>query len=201
MKLSHGQIVRCVVAAGILGAALWVNPYAAVAKTKYNFNSEGGNKAVRYKGKRTIKDPTGEKPGTIVINTKRRKLYFVLKDGKAIEYGVGVGRRGFTWYGTATIKRKTEWPAWHPPQEMIEREKKQYGRTLPAKMEGGARNPLGARALYLFKGNKDTLYRIHGTNAPWTIGHAVSSGCIRLVNDEVIDLYKRVKIGAKVIVR
>ena len=201
MKLSHGQIVRCVVAAGILGAALWVNPYAAVAKTKYNFNSEGGNKAVRYKGKRTIKDPTGEKPGTIVINTKRRNLYFVLKDGKAIEYGVGVGRRGFTWYGTATIKRKTEWPAWHPPQEMIEREKKQYGRTLPAKMEGGARNPLGARALYLFKGNKDTLYRIHGTNAPWTIGHAVSSGCIRLVNDEVIDLYKRVKIGAKVIVR
>ncbi|MGI9371343.1 MAG: L,D-transpeptidase, partial [Hyphomicrobiales bacterium] len=115
--------------------------------------------------------------------------------------GVGVGRRGFTWYGTAQIKRKSEWPAWHPPQEMIEREKKQYGRTLPSRMEGGPKNPLGARALYLFQGNKDTLYRIHGTNAPWTIGQAVSSGCIRLVNSEIKDLYSRVKIGAKVVVK
>ncbi len=184
-------------AAAVLGTTL---VGSASAKTKYNFSSSSGSRATRYKGKRTIKDPTGERPGTIVISTRRKKLYFVLPEGKAIEYGVGVGRRGFTWYGTAQIKRKSEWPAWHPPKEMIEREKKQYGRTLPDRMEGGPKNPLGARALYLFQGKKDTLYRIHGTNAPHTIGRALSSGCLRMLNEEVTDLYERVKINAKVIV-
>jgi lipoprotein-anchoring transpeptidase ErfK/SrfK len=182
-------------------AGVFAGTGLAIAKTKYNFSSESGGTKSTYRGKRTVKNPTGEKPGTVVIYTRKRKLYFVLPGGKAVEYGIGVGRRGFTWSGDAHIARKSEWPAWHPPQEMIEREKKQYGRTLPTKMEGGPRNPLGARALYLYQGKKDTLYRIHGTNAPWTIGHAVSSGCIRLVNEEVIDLHNRVKVGAKVIVR
>ena len=169
---------------------------AFAGRTRYNFGS--GDKWNRYRGKRFVSDPTGRPPGSILINTRRRKLYFVLEDGKAIEYGVGVGRAGFNWKGKAHIARKAEWPAWHPPKEMIARELKQYGRRLPDRMEGGPKNPLGARALYLFQGKKDTLYRIHGTNAPHTIGRAMSSGCIRMLNEEVIDLYGRVKIGAKV---
>ncbi len=169
---------------------------ALAGRTRYNFGS--GDQWNRYRGKRFVSDPTGRPPGSILINTRRRKLYFVLEDGKAIEYGVGVGRAGFNWKGKAHIARKAEWPAWHPPKEMIARELKKYGRRLPNRMEGGPRNPLGARALYLFQGKKDTLYRIHGTNAPHTIGRAMSSGCIRMLNEEVIDLYGRVKIGAKV---
>jgi len=200
-------------------AALAASSTAALAdrNVRYNFNSSqpstGGATArtgttpakkviarSSYRGKRTVSYQTSEKPGTIIVSTRRRKLYYVLGDGKAIEYGVGVGRQGFTWSGTARIARKAVWPAWHPPKEMIEREKEQYGRTLPERMEGGPNNPLGARALYLFQGNKDTLYRIHGTNAPHTIGTAQSSGCIRMLNEEVIDLHDRVKVGAKVIV-
>ena len=185
----------------------------AEGRVRYNFNNSTstGTSGTRtrtrratarrsYTGKRTVSYRSSEKPGTIIVSTRKRKLYYVLGDGKAIEYGVGVGRAGFTWSGTARVGRKAVWPAWHPPQEMIEREKKQYGRTLPARMEGGPNNPLGARALYLFQGKKDTLYRIHGTNAPHTIGTAQSSGCIRMLNEEVIDLHKRVKVGAKVIV-
>jgi lipoprotein-anchoring transpeptidase ErfK/SrfK len=194
-------------------AALAATTTGALAESnvRYNFNasspsSSGARKKKpllrrsSYRGKRTISYLTNEKPGTIIVSARKRKLYFVLPDGKAIEYGVGVGRVGFGWSGTARVARKAEWPAWHPPKEMIEREKKKYGRTLPARMEGGPSNPLGARALYLFQGKKDTLYRIHGTNAPHTIGTAQSSGCIRMLNKEVIDLHKRVKIGAKVIV-
>ncbi len=181
----------------------------AESRTHFNFNNNAGRRSttggsffsrIKYRGKQTISYKTKEKPGTIIVSTRKRKLYFVLADNKAIEYGVGVGRRGFTWSGSARIARKAEWPAWHPPKEMIEREKKKYGRTLPARMEGGPNNPLGARALYLYQGGRDTLYRIHGTNAPASIGTAQSSGCIRMLNEEVIDLHKRVKIGAKVIV-
>lgn len=153
-----------------------------------------------YSGKKLVSYRTRERPGTIIIDTSKRRLYFVMKNGKAWEYGVGVGRAGFEWSGTARIRRRAKWPSWRPPAEMIERELKKYGRKLPAVMEGGPNNPLGARALYLFQGKKDTLYRIHGTNAPQTIGHAMSSGCIRMLNDEVIDLYNRVRLGAKVIV-
>jgi lipoprotein-anchoring transpeptidase ErfK/SrfK len=165
----------------------------------FNGLFSSSNKRTRrghYRGKKVVSYKTSEKPGTIVISTSKRKLFYVMPNGKAMQYGVGVGRTGFTWRGTHRITRKGEWPAWHPPQEMIAREKKLYGRTLPTRMEGGPNNPLGARALYI--GN--TLYRIHGTNAPSTIGSAVSSGCIRLVNEEVIDLYKRVRVGAKVVV-
>ena len=161
------------------------------------FSSNRRLRYSRYRGKKVVSYPTSENPGTIVISTSKRKLYYVMPGGKAMQYGVGVGRTGFTWKGTHRITRKAVWPAWHPPAEMIAREKRLYGRTLPARMEGGPNNPLGARALYI--GN--TLYRIHGTNAPYTIGQAVSSGCIRLVNSEVIDLYNRVKVGAKVVVR
>ncbi|HMN85387.1 MAG TPA: L,D-transpeptidase [Bauldia sp.] len=130
-------------------------------------------------------------PGTIVIDTDHRFLYLVLEGGKARRYGVGVGRDGFGWKGSETIGRKAEWPTWTPPPEMLERQP-----YLPASMKGGPGNPLGARALYL----GDTLYRIHGTSEPWTIGQAVSSGCFRMRNEDVIDLYDRVPVGTKVVV-
>lgn len=153
-----------------------------------------------YGGMQIVAYPTNEAPGTIVVNTGERRLYYVLDSGEAIKYGVGVGRDGFTWSGVAKVGAKREWPAWHPPQEMIERELVKYGRQLPSRMEGGPGNPLGARALYLYEGGRDTLYRIHGTNDPRSIGLATSSGCIRMLNEEVIDLYNRVNMGAKVIV-
>lgn len=138
---------------------------------------------------------TKEKPGSIIIDTNDRFLYLVMEDGKARRYGVGVGKPGFEWAGAHTVTRKQEWPDWNPPSEMVAREAAK-GHYLPAHMEGGEANPLGARAMYL----GSTLYRIHGTNAPWTIGNAVSSGCIRLRNEDVIDLYNRVKVGTRVIV-
>ena len=135
-------------------------------------------------------------PGTIIVDTKQRFLFLILEGGKAKRYGVGVGKEGFNWSGTEKVSNKREWPSWHPPAEMIERERAK-GRILPAKMEGGPANPLGARALYL----GSTLYRIHGTNAPWTIGRAVSSGCIRMRNEDVVDLYDRIPVGTKVVVK
>ncbi|MBX4954706.1 L,D-transpeptidase [Rhizobium lentis] len=138
---------------------------------------------------------TTEKPGTIVIDTNNRFLYLVMEGGRARRYGVGVGKPGFEWAGVHKITRKTEWPDWTPPSEMVSREAAK-GHYLPARMDGGPENPLGARAMYL----GSTLYRIHGTNAPWSIGSAVSSGCIRLRNEDVVDLYERVNVGTRVIV-
>jgi len=132
-----------------------------------------------------------EKPGTIIIDTPHFLLYLVMEDGKALRYGIGVGRPGFTWAGVKQISAMREWPDWIPPAEMLARRP-----DLPRFMPGGPDNPLGARALYL----GSTLYRIHGSNEPWTIGQQVSSGCIRLRNEDVIDLYGRVKMGAKVVV-
>jgi lipoprotein-anchoring transpeptidase ErfK/SrfK len=171
--------------------------------TSFNFGSTFKPKArsrPSYGGKQTVAYATKEKPGTVIVNTRERKLYYVLPGGKAIRYGVGVGRQGFEWSGVARVGAKQTWPEWRPPPEMIQREFAQYGRRLPEVMPGGPSNPLGARALYLFQGGRDTLYRIHGTNAPHTIGQAMSSGCIRMLNEEVIDLHDRVKIGAKVVV-
>lgn len=130
-------------------------------------------------------------PGTIVVSTSARRLYYVTGRGQAIEYGVGVGRPGFDWAGTKTITRKAAWPSWTPPAEMLRRRP-----DLPRYMSGGPDNPLGARALYL----GSSLYRIHGSNEPDTIGQAVSSGCIRMTNEDVIDLYNRVRVGTKVVV-
>jgi len=135
--------------------------------------------------------PTNLKPGTIVVETSQFRLYFVEGNGKAIAYGIGVGRDGFRWSGEHTITRKAEWPGWTPPEQMRKRVP-----DLPAYMPGGPDNPLGARALYIGA----TLYRLHGTSEPWTIGQRVSSGCIRLTNDDIIDLYSRVKVGSMVVV-
>ena len=130
-------------------------------------------------------------PGTIVISTSERRLYLVLPGNRAMKYGIGVGREGFAWSGTHTISRKQEWPDWIPPEEMLRRRP-----DLPRYMAGGPENPLGARAMYLGA----SLYRIHGSNEPETIGQAVSSGCIRMLNEDVVDLYDRVKVGTRVVV-
>lgn len=135
-----------------------------------------------------------EKPGTLVVNTPERRLYLVLNNGRARRYAIGVGKPGFEWAGTHKVSRKAEWPDWRPPAEMIARVKKKSGRVLPAFMPGGPKNPLGARALYL----GSTIYRIHGTNQAWSIGKAVSSGCIRMRNEDVMDLYDRVPQGTTV---
>lgn len=135
---------------------------------------------------------TSEPPGTIIVSTSERFLYLIQGNGRALRYGIGVGREGFQWQGLVKITRKQEWPDWTPPPEMIERQP-----YLPRFMAGGPGNPMGARALYLGA----TVYRIHGTNAPQTIGTAVSSGCFRLVNADVTDLYERVPVGTKVIIR
>jgi lipoprotein-anchoring transpeptidase ErfK/SrfK len=142
--------------------------------------------------KRLVFYRSQQPPGVIIVNTVERHLYLIQDPTHAIRYGIGVGREGFTWQGLLQISRKAEWPDWHPPPEMIERQP-----YLPRFMAGGPGNPLGARAMYL----GTTVYRIRGTNAPETIGQAVSSGCFRLVNDDVIDLYSRVNVGTKVIVR
>jgi lipoprotein-anchoring transpeptidase ErfK/SrfK len=136
--------------------------------------------------------------GTIVVDPTHRFLYLMLNQGQAIRYGIGVGREGFAWSGAATVKSKQEWPKWFPPSDMMARDSR-AARWVDG-MAGGLDNPLGARALYLWQGKQDTLYRIHGTNEPLSIGHAVSSGCIRMFNQDVIDLYNRVPEGAKVIV-
>ena len=142
-----------------------------------------------------VDDPTREQPGTIVVETRERQLYLILPGGKAMRYGVTVGDEAFGWNGRATIDRKAEWPAWNPPAEMIKRWPHVHA------MQGGPANPLGARALYLSDKGRDTLYRIHGTNEPEKIGQAASSGCIRMRNIDVVDLYDRVPVGATVIVR
>jgi len=138
---------------------------------------------------------TSEEPGTIVVDTRARLLYLVLEEDKAIRYGVAVGDEAYGWTGTARIARRAEWPSWSPTQSM--RERWPHVRA----MQGGPMNPMGARALYLYEGNRDTLYRIHGTNEPESIGRAASSGCIRMRNIDVIDLYNRVQVGARVVVR
>jgi lipoprotein-anchoring transpeptidase ErfK/SrfK len=140
-----------------------------------------------------------ERPGTIVIDVANRYLYHVQEGGTARRYGIGVGRDGFRWAGSAVVGRKAEWPTWTPPPAMIRRQPEL--REWAGGMPGGVDNPLGARALYLYRGGRDTLYRIHGTNAPWTIGQAMSSGCIRMVNEHVEELYDRVRVGSRVIVR
>jgi len=177
--------------------------FADASTRHYNFSSVFSGRSFyygSYAGKRIITYRTNEPHGTIIVDTASRRLFYVLDATKVIQYGVGVGRRGFTWSGSAHVGNKEEWPAWRPPAEMIAREIREYGRRLPDVMPGGPNNPLGARALYLYEGHRDTLYRIHGTNDPSTIGKAVSSGCIRLINPEIIDLYNRTPIGTKVIV-
>jgi lipoprotein-anchoring transpeptidase ErfK/SrfK len=192
---------RIFVLAGL--AAFAVSPalaeYQANTRRRgFNFNLGATTRRNRYRGKKIVEYASREQPGTIIIDTDKRTLFYVLPEGRAISYGVGVGREGFTWSGVARVGRKAEWPRWIPPAEMVARDPlaAQYADGMP----GGRNNPLGARALYLFQGDTDTLFRIHGTREPWTIGYAVSSGCIRMLNREVIDLYRRVEVGTKVVV-
>ena len=145
-----------------------------------------------------IADPTGERPGTIVVETAQRYLYLVQENGRAIRYGVGIGREGFTWSGRAQVGRKATWPTWHPTRDMMQRqpETREFANGMP----GGLMNPLGARALYIYQSGRDTLYRLHGTGEVWSIGEAVSSGCVRLLHQDVIDLYRRCPVGTPIVV-
>jgi lipoprotein-anchoring transpeptidase ErfK/SrfK len=167
-------------------------PYQAPQATAYApiETEETAELPSRFK-RQVVNYATIEAPGTVIIDTPNTYLYLVLGNGRALRYGIGVGREGFTWAGIKHVERKAEWPDWHPPQEMLERQP-----YLPRMMAGGPGNPLGARAMYL----SGSVYRIHGTNAPDTIGKRVSSGCIRLTNADVEDLYDRVPVGAKVVV-
>ena len=195
-------------ALALAGVALWTTAAQSQTQSQMTAMSVENNAALAYQGvasdeagvkaeaparlRRQIVDYTSaEAPGTIIIDTPNTYLYFVLGGGKAVRYGIGVGREGFTWSGVKTIERKSEWPDWIPPTDMLQRQP-----YLPRFMAGGPGNPLGARAMYL----SGTVYRIHGTNAPTTIGKHVSSGCIRMVNEDVIDLYSRTRVGTKVVV-
>jgi lipoprotein-anchoring transpeptidase ErfK/SrfK len=182
-------------------------PVASPFAARYGALEDGGFRvpgvpadAMKDRNRRTlVDDPTGQPPGTLVVDPASRFLYLVQENGKALRYGVGVGREGLEFSGTAEVAHKRAWPRWTPTQNMIAREPEKY-RQWAGGMAGGETNPLGARALYLFKDGKDTLYRIHGTNEPWSIGEAVSSGCIRMMNQDVIDLYQRIPDGTKVVV-
>jgi lipoprotein-anchoring transpeptidase ErfK/SrfK len=168
---------------------------AAFARTSSQpdaaYESESRSETPSHLRRQIVSYSTREAPGTIVVDTPNTYLYYVLGNGRAVRYGIGVGRDGFRWSGTQNVARKAEWPDWNPPAQMIARQP-----YLPRFMAGGPSNPMGARALYL--GN--SIYRIHGTNAPSTIGGRVSSGCIRMLNDDVVDLYQRVKVGTRVVV-
>ena len=189
--LSHFVLVPAIVAAML--TASHANPF-----DPFGLFSGGatGARPHMYGGSPTTRGmvsyPSGERPGSIVISTRERRLYYILGDGRAISYGIGVGRDGFAWSGVKTVTAKREWPGWTPPAAMLRRRP-----DLPRYMPGGPDNPLGARALYL----GSSLYRIHGSNEPHTIGQAVSSGCFRMTNADVVDLYNRVRVGAKVIVQ
>jgi lipoprotein-anchoring transpeptidase ErfK/SrfK len=157
-------------------------------------------KTVKPQFKRqSVRLVTTEAPGTIIIDTNHKYLYLVEGRNRATRYGIGVGREGFGWSGVVKIGRKAEWPSWTPPAEMRVREAAK-GHIIPAFQEGGEDNPLGARAMYLYQGGRDTIFRIHGTNQPWTIGLNMSSGCIRMMNKDVTHLYDRAPVGTKVIV-
>ena len=161
-------------------------------------NRKSGRTVAKEFHRTVVAFATAEAPGTIIIDSATRHLYFVLPDDMAIRFGVGAGRDGFRWSGTVRVGRKAEWPTWTPPVEMIKRQPELV--KYACGMAGGPANPLGARALYLYDGDRDTMYRIHGTNEPWSIGQNVSSGCLRMMNQDVTELHALVKTGAKVIV-
>ena len=169
-------------------AAYEIDPFTREPTSYYPRSHRAYPTTIR---RQVVNFPAGYAPGTVVVSTSHRRLYYVLGGGQALSYGVGVGRPGFTWAGTKTITMKREWPDWRPPAEMLKRRP-----DLPRYMAGGIRNPLGARAMYL----GSSMFRIHGSNEPETIGRAVSSGCIRMTNADVVDLYQRVRVGTRVVV-
>jgi len=185
-----GAVTLCSAPVAVLGQ---VNSYApTINEPPPGVDSNAGFQLPYEYRRQAVFYRTNEQPGTIIVNTHDRFLYLVQGNNRAIRYGVGVGRDGFQWGGVHRITRKAEWPDWTPPSEMIARQP-----YLPRFMAGGAGNPMGARAMYI----GTTVYRVHGTNAPETIGHSVSSGCFRLVNSEIEDLYERVPVGSKIVVQ
>jgi lipoprotein-anchoring transpeptidase ErfK/SrfK len=207
---------RAVITGGFAAAALI--GFAGCTTTGTNTPSTGGGSGFGFYGaapeeprgadpafaRTVVTYPSPEPQGTIVVDPGSHFLYLIQGGGQAIRYGVGVGAEGFVWSGMATVHTKQEWPDWYPPPEMLARKPELREHMVQLQsgigMKGGPDNPIGARAMYLWQGKKDTLYRIHGTNEPWTIGTNVSSGCIRLTNEDVTDLYNRTPVGTKVIV-
>jgi lipoprotein-anchoring transpeptidase ErfK/SrfK len=197
------------VSASLAGCATsgGVGGFAGGASSKYAAMSDGGHELpaidVSEINPSMLRQPveyrTREPAGTIVVDTAARHLYLVEGNGRAMRYGIGVGKAGLAFAGNAVIKRKAEWPHWSPTENMMNREPARY-RHMASGLEGGIDNPLGPRAMYLYQGDRDTMFRIHGTTEPQTIGHAVSSGCIRLINQDIVDLYSRVKTGSRVVV-
>ena len=179
--------------------SIFSSNYGAVRDAGYQLPSIPIYKVDRKYHRQIVRYDTDEKPGTIIVDTGQKFLYLVMKDGRAMRYGIGVGREGFEWHGTARIALKREWPTWTPPSAMIKRDPKlaKWAGGMPP----GLSNPLGARAMYLFNKGGDSGYRLHGTPEWFSIGKAMSSGCIRLMNQDVIDLYNRAEVGAKVIVK
>jgi lipoprotein-anchoring transpeptidase ErfK/SrfK len=183
-------------------SATTINPqlnYAALPEEKFPLRQVPIDKIQPELRRTEVDYVTSEKPGTIVVDTPARRLYYVLENGRALRYGIGVGRAGLALSGNAYVGRRAEWPTWTPTANMIRREPHKNLK-YAAGMPGGPNNPLGARAMYLYRGGNDTHFRIHGTNQPDSIGHAMSSGCVRMMNHDVIDLYKHVKVGDRVVV-
>jgi lipoprotein-anchoring transpeptidase ErfK/SrfK len=197
-----GLTVACATAlAGCMGGGgmMFTSSYSSVRDAGFQLPAIPVYKVPSEYRRQVVRYATDEKPGTIIVDTSSKHLYFVMPEGKAMRYGIGVGREGFEWKGTARIAAKREWPVWTPPPAMIKRQPElvKYAGGMPP----GLNNALGARALYLYNKGGDTGYRLHGTPEWWSIGKAMSSGCIRLINQDIIDLYNRAEVGAKVIVR
>ena len=199
------RIIAAIAALIVAAPALATQIYNPTTRTWVDYDPRQAARYYQMHGsvpnefrRQVVRFRTAEKPGTIIIDGDKHFLYLVQEDFTAIRYGIGVGRDGFGWAGIVEVGRKAEWPRWTPPAEMVARdpEAAKWANGMP----GGPENPLGARALYLYEDGRDTIYRIHGTNQPWSIGLDISSGCIRMNNDDVTDLYNRVQPGAKVIV-
>jgi len=208
IAVSAFALSGCTASSGLKGKAAGIPSrrqiaamYAALPNEQFPIPAVNLKKVPSKYYRKRVAYPTEEKPGTVVVDTGNFYLFHVEPDGKAMRYGVGLGRAGFEWSGRARIAWKRPWPKWTPPDEMIARqpELEKYS-ARNGGMVPGLNNPLGSRALYIFQGNEDTLYRIHGSPEYWTIGKAVSSGCVRMINQDVIDLYDRVKSGSPIVV-
>ena len=205
MKLSSLRLFSALLLTGALagcstiGSPFSTASYSSVSDAGYTIPAIPGEKIPQQFKRQTVRFKSEEAPGTIIVDTSAKHLYYVLSGDKAVRYGIGVGRQGFEWSGNARIGMKREWPIWTPPKEMIKRQPELA--KFREGMDPGLKNPLGARALYLFNKSGDTGYRLHGTPEWWSIGKAMSSGCIRMMNQDIIDLYERADVGAKVIVK
>ena len=198
MKLNRRLFIASLAAAAVTPAFAEETPQVDLSQEPFPVKDEERKIEYKYR-RRVVEFETAEAPGTIIVDPKKRYLYFVLGNGQAIRYGAAVGKAGRTWSGTATIGRMEKWPTWTPTPEHIAEYPKMV-KYLPDGMPGGPKNPMGARALYLYQGDVDTIYRIHGSHNPKLIGKKKTAGCVSLINVDIIDLYNRVQLGNKVIV-